>query len=338
VGAGGRGRECRGSALVGYLRTVPTDLVTPGLQQVVERFRSLSDGALAQYIPELALADPDLFGIAACGMHGRQFAAGDDEVEFSIQSVSKPFVYALALEDRGLDDVLDRIGAEPSGEAFNAISLEPGTGRPENPMINAGAIATTALVRGRDADERFARILDLMSRCAGRRLVVDERVHASESATGDRNRALAYLMAASGSLEGPVEESVDVYFRQCSVLVTVRDLAMMAATLATGGRNPVTGEQVMTADVARHVLSVMSTCGMYDYSGRWMLQVGLPAKSGVSGAPIAVSPGKFGVGVFSPPLDRRGNSVRGVAALEALSHHLGLHLLHDPLRRFPALE
>ena len=270
-------------------------------------------------------------------VRGIRAGAGDDHVAFTIQSVSKPFVYALALVDRGLDDVLANVGAEPSGEAFNAISLEPGTGRPANPMINAGAIATTALVAGADTDERFARILDLMSRCAGRSLEVDERVHASESATGDRNRALAYLMAASGSLSGPVEATVDTYFRQCSVLVTVHDLAVMAATLATGGSNPVTGETVLPPDVARHVLSVMATSGMYDYSGRWMLSVGLPAKSGVSGGLIAVSPGKFGVGVFSPRLDERGNTVRGVAAVTSLSSRLGLHLLHDPMRESPSL-
>ncbi|GEL94477.1 glutaminase A [Cellulomonas composti] len=312
-------------------------ILTAGLQAAVDRFRPMRGGEVARYIPELAHADPELFGVAACGIRGVRAGAGDEHVTFSIQSVSKPFVYALALMDQGLDEVLEHVGAEPSGDAFNAISLEPHTGRPANPMINAGAIATTALVRGADGDERFDRVLDLMSRCAGRTLTVDERVHASESATGDRNRALAYLMAASGSLAPPVEAAVDTYFRQCAVLVSAHDLAAMAATLATGGTNPVTGERVLPEDVTRHVLSIMATCGMYDYSGRWMLTVGLPAKSGVSGGLIAVSPGKFGVGVFSPPLDERGNSVRGVAALRALSERLGLHLLHDPMREAPAL-
>jgi len=256
-------------------------------------------------------------------------------VPFTIQSVSKPFVYGLALEDAGTESVMARVGTEPSGEGFNAISLEPGTGRPDNPLINAGAILTTSLVSGAGPEERSARILDRLSRCAGRQLTVDESVYRSEHDTGDRNRALAHLMRAAGSLTGAVEETVDVYFRQCSVLVTAVDLAVMAATLANGGVNPRTGDRVMEQPTAEQVLTVMATCGMYDFSGEWLVRVGLPAKSGVAGGLVAVSPSQFGLGFYSPRLDARGNSVRGVAASRAISERLSLHLMHQVTRSGP---
>ncbi|MDJ0343601.1 glutaminase [Streptomyces sp. H10-C2] len=217
----------------------------------------------------------------------------------------------------------------PSGEAFNAISLDAATGRPANPMINAGAIAVTALVPAADAGARFARIRDCLSAFAGRRLGFDEYVYRSEVATGHRNRALAHLMRAAGSLRGDPVEAVETYFRQCAVLATVTDLAVMAATLANGGVNPMTGVAVVPEPVAVQVLSVMATCGMYDAAGEWMLRVGLPAKSGVSGGLVAASPARFGLGVHSPPLDASGNPVRGVAALRELSGRLGLHLMHN---------
>jgi glutaminase len=219
------------------------------------------------------------------------------------------------------------VGAEPSGEPFNAISLEEGTGRPANPMINAGAIATTSLIGGDDVDARTDRIVGLLSRFAGRPLHVDESVYRSESATGDRNRALAHLLRSYGVIEDTVDLTVETYFRQCSLLVTVRDLAVMAATLAFGGFNPVSGERVVSEPVARDVLSIMASCGMYDFSGEWLLRVGLPAKSGVSGGLIAVAPSQFGVAAFSPRLDRHGNSVRAVAVVERLAQQLGMHLL-----------
>lgn len=312
---------------------VRPERVTPALSALHARVAGDRSGAVADYIPELARADPERLGIALAGMDGGRYEVGDAGVAFTIQSVSKPFVHALALADRGLAGVLDAVGSEPSGRAFNAMGVEPGTGRPANPMINAGAIATTALVRAGSQVERFERIRAWLSAFAGRELGVDEAVYRSEAETGDRNRALGYLVRAAGYLDGDVLGVVDTYFRQCAVLVTTVDLAVMGATLATGGRNPVTGEQVVTGEVAQHVLSVMATCGMYDYSGRWLLHVGMPAKSGVSGGLVAVSPGRFGVGVFSPRLDDRGNSVRGVAALKLASATLGLHLLHDPLRR-----
>lgn len=295
-------------------------------------------GAVADYIPQLGEADPTAFGLALVGVAGSVYRAGEADVPFTIQSISKPFTYALALADVGVDGVLTRVGVEPSGEAFNAISLEPGTGRPSNPMINAGAILTTSLVAGSGPAERFERIRDLLSRCAGRELGVDEAVFRSEHDTGDRNRALAYLMRHAGSLSCDVEDAVDTYFRQCSVLVTAVDLATMAATLANGGVNPRTGEEVLAQATAEQVLTVMATCGMYDFSGEWLFRVGLPAKSGVSGGVVAVSPSQFGIGLFSPRLDERGNSVRGVGASEIISERFLLHLMHQVDRTAPTFE
>lgn len=302
--------------------------VTRALAEVHAEVGVLSAGDVVSYIPQLALVDPALFGLAMASTEGHRYQAGDADVPFTLQSVSKPFVYALALADQGVDEVSRWLRTEPSGEAFNAISLDRETGRPANPMVNAGAICATALVAGRDARERFDRIRAILSAFAGRELDLDADVYASESATGDRNRALAYLMRAADALPGEVGDSVDTYFRQCSIRATASDLAVMAATLGNGGVNPVTGVRVVDEPVAVAVLSVLATCGMYDASGDWLVRVGLPAKSGVSGGIIAVSPGRFGVAAFSPPLDATGNSVRGVAALRRVSSHFGLHLMH----------
>ncbi|MFC9324555.1 glutaminase A [Kitasatospora sp. NPDC057015] len=316
---------------------VGPDVVTEALADIHRRLGSLDGGEPASYIPELARADPGGFGLALVSMDGHRYAAGDAQEPFTLQSVSKPFVYALALSELGLDEVSRWVGAEPSGEAFNAISLEDGTGRPSNAMINAGAIATTALVPGAGADERFERILDRLSAFAGRRLDVDEAVYASEAATGDRNRALAYLMRGAGSLACDPLAATDLYFRQCAVRATTADLAVMAATLGNGGVNPVTGRRAVSEAVAVQVLSVMATCGMYDASGEWLLRVGLPAKSGVSGGLIAVSPARFGAACWSPPLDGAGNPVRGTAALRELSERFGLHLMLSPAPAAPTI-
>ncbi|MET0297916.1 MAG: glutaminase A [Microbacterium sp.] len=303
------------------------DPITSLLDDLLDEIRPIDSGIPAGYIPELAAADPERLAFAVVGPYGRVRSVGDAEHEFTIQSISKPFVLALALAERGRDAVLEKVGVEPSGEPFNAISLEQGTGRPANPMVNAGAIATTALVRGDDVDERMTRIVDLLSGFAGRSLWVDEDVYRSESATGDRNRAFGHLLRSHGVIEGSVETAVETYFRQCSLLVTVRDLAVMGATLAFGGVNPVTGHRVVDERVARDVLSIMASCGMYDYSGEWMLRVGLPAKSGVSGGLLAVAPSQFGVAAFSPRLDEHGNTVRGIVAVETLAERFGMHLL-----------
>ncbi|TWF92001.1 L-glutaminase [Streptomyces brevispora] len=307
-----------------------TDAVTDALRDLHSRFAGIDDGELADYIPQLALVDPEAFGLALISMDGHRYGAGDAGVPFTIQSVSKPFVYALALSVLGIDEVSRWVNAEPSGEAFNAISLELGTGRPDNPMVNAGAILTTALIPDTPGAPRFGRILDCLSRFAGRMLDVDEQVYFSEVVAGDRNRALAYLIRSTGPLPVDPVAAVETYFRQCSVRVTAMDLAAMAATLANGGVNPLTGDTVVTEPVAVRVLAVMATCGMYDASGDWLLRVGLPAKSGVSGGLIAAGPARFGLASYSPLLDPTGTSVRGHRAIGALSERLGLHLMHNP--------
>ncbi|MDG5772935.1 glutaminase A [Mycolicibacterium fortuitum] len=301
------------------------------VQHYLDRIRAeqieLRDGALASYIPELSTVDPESFGLSLSTSDGYVYESGDTAVEFTIQSISKPFTYALALELIGHDAVDAKIGVEPSGEAFNEISVDNVTKTPKNAMINAGAIAAVSLVPGAGADERFDRILEFYSACAGRRLHVDMDVYGSEKATGNRNRAIAYMLASFGVLDGDPDEVLDVYFRQCSVRVTSTDLARMATTLARGGCNPMTGRRVIGAKVVRRTLSVMVTCGMYDATGDWVSAVGMPAKSGVGGGIVAVLPGQLGIGVYSPRLDARGNSVRGVEVCRNLSSQLGLHFL-----------
>src|SRR3954451_10241828 len=296
-------------------------------------------GRVASYIPELARADPDVFGLALATLDGALYEAGHARHPFTIQSVSKPFVLALAIEDRGLDALLSAVGVEPTGDPFNAVTLEPGTGRPLNPMVNAGAIVTSNLVHGDDPKSRIERITQGLSAFAARPLAIDERVLASELATADRNRAITYLMRSMGAFDVEVEPALEVYFAQCSFLVTARDLAVMSATLANGGRNPLTGEVVVDPLVVTQVLSIMLTCGLYDFSGEWVLRTGLPAKSGVGGGIAVALPGQFGIGTYSPRLDHQGNSVRGVAACELLSEQFGLHVMHPragesaPIRR-----
>lgn len=286
-------------------------------------------GAVDESIPELADADPDLLGIAIVSVEGATRASTQAGARVSIQSAVKPFLFALALQDHG-PDVLDRVGIEPTGEAFDAIKLESGTGRPPNPMVNAGALLTAALVDGADAESRSERILAGLSAFAGRDLGVSESIAASEHLLGDRNHALAHLMRAEGTLEVDADDAVAAYARACAVLVDARDLAVMGATLAAGGRNPVTGVQVIGDEVARDVVSVMATCGVYDGSGRWMRQVGVPAKSSVSGAIVLAAPGVLGAAVVSPPLDAQGTSVRGHAVSAALSEGLELHSFRMP--------
>ncbi len=285
----------------------------------------IGEGRVASYIPELAKADPTWFGIAMATTEGRVYGVGDADLPFTIQSVSKPFLYGYALREHGQEAVLKTVGVEPTGEAFNAIVLDEVRNRPFNPMVNAGAIAISGLVRGADEAAKRAAMLATFGAFAGRDLAIDDAVYRSEKETGHRNRAIAYLMLNSGMISGDADAILDLYFRQCSVLVTARDLAVMAGTLANDGVNPVTGVRVLGSDQVRDVLSVMATSGMYDYAGQWAFEVGMPAKSGVSGAIIAVVPGQVGLCAFSPPLDAVGNSVRGVRLFQRMSHAFGLH-------------
>ncbi len=299
-----------------------------------------ADGHLADYIPELAAVDPDRFAVAACTMDGVVYTAGDADTEFTIQSMSKPFTYALALRDRGIEAVLEKVAMEPSGDAFNQISLEKVSGRPRNPMINIGAITTHTMVGrvGASESEREEVLADGLSAFAGRRLEVDTAVMDSELRTAFRNRAMANLVRAGGIIDDDPEEAVRGYTRQCAYRVTVRDLAVMAVTLATGGINPVTRERVVSAPVARQVLGVMTTCGMYDAAGDWMSTVGIPAKSGVSGGIFGALPGQVGLGVFSPRLDEHGHSVEGVRTFERLSNDLELHLMNTTVTDVEAVR
>jgi glutaminase len=290
------------------------------LNDIFDEISQITTGDVATYIPALSTADPNWFGVSVVTVDGHRYDIGDVEQPFTMQSVSKPFAFAMALEKHGLESVLERVGVEPSGDPFNAIEVDVASRRPHNPMVNTGAILTTSLLAADTVDASFARF-------AGRALAPDNEVWKSERNSGDRNRGIAYLMRSFGMLGADVEATLDAYFRQCSLLVDTRDLAAMGATLANGGVNPVTGEQAVSTENVSRVLSVMSTCGMYDYAGEWLYRVGLPAKSGIAGAVVAVLPGQFGLAVFSPRVDAKGNSVRGIAFCEALSERFGLHLL-----------
>ena len=323
---GGGGSEAASSldALVRDMRTA----VSPfrgTLRDLHAAHAGNMEGAVADYIPELATADPSWFGIAAVTVDGQVFEVGQCEELFSIQSVSKPFSYALALEEHGRDAVLERIGVEPSGESFNSIELHRERHRPFNPMVNAGAIATADLIGGKDYPDRVHRLLAALAGFAGRELYVDNAVFISERATGHRNRAIAHLMRNFDAVGDDFEDSLELYFQQCSTLVTATDLATMAATLANGGTNPKTGTRAMPAEFVKDVLSVMLSCGMYDYAGEWVYRVGVPAKSGVSGGIVVVLPGVMGLGIYSPPVDPKGNSIRGLRVCEDLSQRFGLH-------------
>jgi glutaminase len=295
------------------------------VDSVYERARTVADGTVADYIPELANVDPEKFGLAVATVDGRLWVRGDADHEFTIQSVSKAFSYCLALELLGREEVFRHVGVEPSGDAFNAIIFDPRTERPFNPMVNAGAITVCGLIHRVHGDHSLDFILDRFSRAAGRKLRVSDEVYRSEAETGHRNRAIAHLLVNVGAALQPVEPALDLYFRQCAILVTATDLARMGATLANIGENPVTRDAVFDLKAVRDTLSVMFTCGMYDHSGNWALDVGIPAKSGVGGGVCGVVNRQLGIGSYSPRLDAKGNSVRGLLAFQTLADEFGLH-------------
>ena len=308
------------------------------LREVYVQFLPVREGKVATYIPELGRVAPDQFGIALVTADGYAYEVGDSRRPFTMQSISKPLLYGLALQDHGRDAILARIGVEPSGDKFNAIVFDDRRNRPFNPMVNTGAIAATSLIKGREVADKIARSLEFIGMLSGRPAEIDEAVYRSEAASGHRNRAIAYLELNNGMVEGDVEEHLDLYFRQCSILTTATGLAFIGATLSRGGRHPLTGKRALASEHVRDVLSVMTTCGMYDYAGEWELRVGLPAKSGVGGGIMAVLPGQLGIGIFSPRLDEYGNSVRGIGACEDLSRRLQLHLLDYRGRTRPAIR
>ncbi|GIG36482.1 glutaminase A [Cellulomonas pakistanensis] len=317
------------------------DRVEELVQEAHARHRDRAEGAVADYIPVLAEADPRLFGVVVAETSGDLHAAGDADAAFTIQSISKAFVYALVCEAYGHEVVRDRVGVNNTGLPFNSvIAVELNDGHPMNPMVNAGAIATTALLPGGTPDEQWAHLAAGLARFAGRTLEVDPVVYESEAATNQRNRAIARLLESYGRIDADPLEVVDVYTRQCAIRVTARDLAVMGATLADGGVHPVTGERVVSAQVCRDTLAVLAATGMYERSGEWLFEIGVPAKSGVSGGIVAIAPGKGAIGTFSPPIDPAGNSVRGRLATAHLSRTLGLNVFasaaHAADRRTPA--
>jgi glutaminase len=295
------------------------------LDGIHERYRDVDDGEVATYIPELGKADPKDFGICLATVDGKVFRAGDCDKEFTIQSMCKPFAFQMALEQVGVAETLKYVGVEPSGDPFNSIELDPKTTRPFNPMINAGAIAIASLIKETPVEAGVQAFVDKMSEAAGRSLRIDWAVMQSESLTGNRNRAIAYLMRNFGIIDEQVNESLHQYFAQCSLLVTCQDMAMMGATLANMGTNPVTGKRVFAFQYIKHVLTVMLTCGLYDFAGGWAYEVGVPAKSGVGGGIFGVVNRQLGISVYSPKLDAQGNSVRGILACKELASHFGLH-------------
>lgn len=318
------------------LSTVVTAADDEHLQRVVNeahaRFAGLQEGETAAYIPALAAADPDRFGVVIATADGRVFARGDTRHPFAIMSAAKPFTLALLLQQRGAATVLEKIGVEPTGLPFNALEgIDRKGGHPLNPMVNAGAITAVSLLQADEPEQRWSLLLDFYSRFAGEPLAVMGEVYRSVNASNYRNRAVVNLLQYDGWLESDPTTTLDIYNKQSSVAVTAHQLAVMGATLANGGVNPVTAERVLDEDYVDEALSVMLLSGFYDESGRWAYTAGLPAKSGVGGGIVAVAPGKMAIATFSPRLSTAGNSVRGMRAVEFIAEELRLNLFKRSL-------
>lgn len=308
---------------------LPAPEVVRALVEVAhDRFRDDTQGEVSGVYPALARVEPDRFGICVVGTTGREYAVGDADRAFAIMSVSKPFAFALVCDTVGADAARERLGVNATGLPFNSLAaVERSPDGRTNPMVNAGAIATSAMVPGASLEERWSRLREGLSRFAGRRLELEPEIHASARATNHRNHAIARLLVDRGRLAGDSAEAVELYTRQCSLEVTARDLAVMGATLADGGVNPVTGDRVVAREVCHYALAVMLTAGLYETSGDWLYDIGLPAKSGIGGGIVTVSPGKGGMGTYGPRLDAAGNSVKGTLVARFLSDRLGMDLL-----------
>jgi glutaminase len=318
----------------------PAADIDAALKAAQAKFQGLQEGKNADYIPALAKVDPNIYGIALVTVDGRVYTAGDVTSEVSIQSISKVFTMARVIEEQGPMAIVNNMGVDATGQAFNSINaVEQYKGAEMNPMVNPGAIAATSMVSGATRDEVWNKILSTYSDFAGRPLTVNQEVFKSESETNQRNQAIAMLMYAYGHIKENPLQACDIYTEQCSVNVNAKDLATMAATLANGGVNPVTGKQCMTVTNVPKVLAVMSTAGLYDDSGKWLFTTGLPAKSGVGGGILAVSPGKFGIAVISPPLDAAGNSVKAQKTIAEISNMLNANpLAPKPVAKAPATK
>lgn len=303
------------------------------IETLFEKYKALSSGEPASYIPELAKANPNDFAIVVTTVNGEQFSVGDFNKHFTLQSTSKPFIYGMALEEHGREMVLSKVGVEPTGEAFNSIvELEKRTHRPYNPMINSGAIAISSFIKGKNFLERMNHMHSMFEGYAGHKLNVSEEVFESEKLTAHRNRSIAHLLRHFDVIDDRIEETLDLYFKQCSIQVNTLDLSMMAATLANYGVHPLTKKSAIPSKYVGDVLSLMFTCGMYDSSGEWAYSVGVAAKSGVSGAIFGVVPGEFGIAVYSPPIDKKGHSVRGLEVFKELSHERNLSIFRKTLK------
>jgi len=298
--------------------------IDAALKAAYDKYKNIEEGANADYIPALAKVDSDIYGIALVTTDGKLYSVGDLKSEVSIQSISKVFTMALVMEESGTDAIFNNMGVDATGQVFNSIiAVEQYKGAEMNPLVNAGAITATSMVKGKTYGEIWDKILNKYDEFAGRDLKVLDDIYQSEAATNQRNQAIAHLMFAYGHIKEDPLRATDIYTKQCSVGVNAKDLALMAATLANKGKNPVTGKQVTPAANVPEILAVMATAGLYDDSGKWLYHTGLPAKSGVGGGIIAVSPGKFGIAVISPPLDKAGNSVRAQKAITDISVALG---------------
>jgi len=322
------GSEGSGAApFVSTGRLPDPELVRGLVDEAYERFRANAEGSNSGVYPALARVPRDLFGLCVAGTHGETYGIGDAEHEFSIMSVSKPFVFALVCESLGPDVARERLGVNSTGLPFNSLeAIEQGADGRTNPMVNPGAIAATSLVQGASAEAKWQRIHNGLSRFAGRSLSLDSEVYESASATNQRNQSIAQLLQGYGRIYWDTDEAVDLYTRQCSLKASAKDLAVMGATLADGGVNPLTRERVIDAATCHYTLAVMTTAGLYETSGDWLYDIGLPGKSGIGGGIVTVSPGKGGLGTFAPPLDAAGNSVKGLLAARFLSERLGLDL------------
>jgi len=297
------------------------------LREAYEYAKTNDSGENSRVYPALTRMPRDLFGLCMVSASGGVYAAGDVDHEFSIMSVSKPFIFALVCELIGPDEARAKLGANATGRSFNSLAaIEAMPGGITNPMVNAGAIATTSLVLGASADEKWTFIHQGLSRFAGRQLSLNDEVYASATETNFRNRSIAWMLESAGAIYCDPQEAVALYTRQCSLNVSAHDLAVMGATLADGGVNPLNGERVVGAEVCHYALAVMATAGLYETSGDWLYEVGLPGKSGIGGGIVTVSPGKGGIGAFAPPLDKAGNSVRAQRATRFLSQRLGMDL------------
>lgn len=307
--------------------------IQAAMKTAYTKYKDLAEGKNADYIPALAKVDSKLFGIAIVTVDGAVYEIGDSKHPFAIESAAKPFVAARVMQEQGVKAVEEKIGVNATGMPFNSIiamEMNKETHPAMNPLVNAGAIATVSLLQASSPEDRWQKVLSTMSSFSGRALTLNEEVYRSEAETNNRNKSIAWLLKSNDVLQGEPDEMLDVYTKECSVDVTARDLAVMGATLANGGLNPLTRKRVVDPEVAEHTLAVMSTAGLYDTTGTWMYRVGLPAKSGVGGGIVAVQPGAFAVATFSPPLDKPGNSVRGQRAIEMIADDLHAGVFNVP--------